>query len=150
VIQIPAAVATTVAVWLAWGQLLASKRQAVTQFEDAIAREYREIARCLPTAALLGEPLAADDHSKALGDFLRYIDLTNGQVFPRTSGRISTSTWDDWQQGIRILLTKPAFAKAWNETKLRAPDSFPELRRLEREGFTSDPKRWTNQHLRST
>lgn len=46
--------ATAAAVVFAAWQIWLSKRQAATAFEDAMAREYRELAARLPTKALLG------------------------------------------------------------------------------------------------
>ena len=134
-IQTVASVATAAGVGLAASQLFLSKRQVETQFEDHLASQYREIARQLPIEALLGEELANDRHEQALPYFYHYIDLTNEQVFLRMKGRIRKDTWADWCQGIRVNLARPAFSRAWEQIKSRSPDTFEELRALERSKF---------------
>src|SRR5205807_1580893 len=74
--------------------------------------------------------------------FVHYVDLTNEQVFLRCIGRVSDETWENWCDGIRDMLARPAFGVAWSEIKRRAPHSFEELRHLEDSGFTADPKQW--------
>jgi len=140
-------VATTVtagAVLLAWWQIREAKKQALTTFEDSLAREYREIAQRLPIAALLGEDLDKAQQDKALEKFFHYIDLSNEQAFLRLSGRVSAETWNNWRDGIKSNLSKPAFKKGWEEIKRRAPESFSELRRLEASQFRDDPRNWRN------
>ena len=142
VIQLLATVATPIAVFLAWWQLKLTKQQSVVAFEDSLAREYREISDRLPIRALLGEELSDTEHSGALQSFHRYVDLSNEQVFLRINRRITPTTWQDWAAGIKSNLRRPAFKRAWEEIKRRAPDSFTELRRLEKNDFGADPARW--------
>ena len=137
-----ASAATAVGVILAWQQIKLAQEQAATQFEDNIAREYREIALRLPVKALLGEPLDDDEHINQLEDFYHYIDLTNEEIFLRQQNRIRSETWTNWRDGIKSHLAKPAFKRAWDEIKMRAPGSFDELRRLENSDFNDDPRRW--------
>ena len=137
-----ASVATAVAVFFAWWQIRLAKRQAITQFEDGLGREYREIAQRIPVKALLGEEIEEKLYEKALDDFYHYIDLTNEQVFLRQNNRITLKTWENWCEGIKSNLSRPAFKKAWTEIKSRATDSFNELRRLEASGFKDDPFKW--------
>jgi len=137
-----ASVATAVGVFLAWWQIRLAKQQATTQFEDNMAREYREIALRLPVKALLGEELDEKEYANALDDFYHYIDLTNEEIFLRQHGRISAKTWNNWRDGIKSNLSRPAFRKAWEEIKSRASDSFEELRLLEASGFAADPRKW--------
>ena len=70
------------------------------------------------------------------------MDLTNEQVFIRTQGRVTDSTWKNWTDGIRTTLSKPAFALAWTEIKERSKSSFEELKKLETDGFVTDPRKW--------
>lgn len=77
-----------------------------------------------------------------LDDFYHYIDLTNEQVFLRIQGRVTAATWRNWREGIEGHLSRPAFQRAWEEIKLRAPESFTELRRLCASDFREDPKSW--------
>lgn len=137
-----ASIATTLGVFLAWWQLRLSQRQAMTDFEDSLAEQYRDIVHELPVSALLGEEIGETEYKAALDDFYRYIDLSNTQVFLRATRRISDSTWTIWAEGIEQHLRRPAFARAWAEIKERAQDSFHELRRLEGSGFRSDPRAW--------
>jgi hypothetical protein len=137
-----ASVATAFGVLFAWWQIRLAKQQAITQFEDGLAREYRNIAQKIPVKALLGGEIEEKDYEKALDDFYHYIDLTNEQVFLRQNNRITLKTWENWCDGIKSNLSRPAFKRAWTEIKLRATDSFNELRRLEASGFKDDPCKW--------
>ena len=130
IVSAAASVATALGIFLAAGQLYFSSRQAMTQFEDQLSGQYREIARRLPLEALLGETLSEEAHASALSDFYDYFDLSNEQAFLRRQGRVSTVTWSNWLEGIQENLRRPAFARAWNEVRRRAPDSFDELRKI--------------------
>jgi hypothetical protein len=141
-LQSLASAGTAIGVAFAGWQLFLTHRQATTSFEDSVAREYRSIAQRLPVSALLGESLPEKEFAGAMDEFYHYIDLSNEQTFLRTKGRISWSTWSNWCDGIRTNFSKPAFSAAWEHIKLKAPESFQELRRLEAERFTSDPKDW--------
>jgi hypothetical protein len=134
--------ATAVGVLLAWDQIRVAKQQAKTQFEDGLAREYREIAQRIPVKALLGEDLDDAEYDKALADLFRYIDLCNEETFLRQNGRISDETWETWCDGIKSHLSRVVFKKAWKDIKSRTTDSFQELRRLEASGFKDDPRSW--------
>src|SRR5438128_2405674 len=90
---------------------------------------------------MLGAELTDDEFQQALDEFIHYIDLTNEQVSLRRRKRISTATWWYWRDGIQSNLQRPAFARAWEEIKEHS-GNFAELRRLEGEGFQSDPKKW--------
>ena len=83
------ALATCVAaagVWYAHRQLYTSRQIAQLQFEDALAKEYRELANRLPTRVLLGDSLDVDEYPKAFDELFRYIDLSNEQVCLRQRG----------------------------------------------------------------
>ena len=56
--------ATTVGIFLAVWQLWRTKQQAITSFEDQLAREYRQLARKIPVAALLGQELPEETFEK--------------------------------------------------------------------------------------
>ncbi len=134
--------ATAGGVSLVWWQIRLTQRQALTAFEDSMAREYREITQRLPTKALLGQELSEQEQEASLDDFFHYIDLSNEQVFLRMMKRVSAPTWSNWCEGIESNLTRQAFAKAWALIKTQAPDSFQELRRLESSKFQEDPAGW--------
>jgi hypothetical protein len=142
VVQTVAFLATAGGVTCAWRQLRATREQARTDFEDALTREYRSIARDIPTKAFLGEDLPDWQQEATLDEFFHYFDLSNEQVFLRTKGRISEATWIEWRDGMRQNLALPAFKRAWNKVKTSMRDSFQELRRLEESGFEEDPRSW--------
>jgi hypothetical protein len=100
-----AAVVSACGVFLAFWQLKLMKRVADMQFEDNLAREYRELAGRMPTKAMLGDKLEPDEYQKALEQLIHYIDLSNEQVFLRQCGRISTPTWVSWRDGIQSNLS---------------------------------------------
>ncbi len=133
-----AAVGSACGVILMFWQVRLVKRLAVTQFEDNLAREYRDLAGRLPAKALLGEELTEEEHQNALDEFIHYIDLCNEQVFLRRCRRISPATWVYWRDGIRSNLKQPAFRRAWQDIKKRSAN-FRELRQLEVEECWSEP-----------
>lgn len=138
------AIASTVAaigVVFAFSQLRISRNIAQLQFEDGLAKEYRELASRIPTKALLGAELSADEYERAFDELFRYIDLSNEQVSLRQRGRISAVIWQYWCAGIRANLALPSFWRAWSEIQEKC-GSFNELRRLEIEDFNSDPYTW--------
>lgn len=130
-------VATSVGLFIAYRQFRLATRQALATFEDALAREYRQVAHRLPVRALLGEPLPDDELERALVDFYWYFDLTNEQLHLCRHRRISDETWRNWREGIRAHMRKPAFAAAWRAVSDRAPHAFRELRALH--GATQPP-----------
>jgi hypothetical protein len=139
---IVASIATAVGVLLAWWQIRDGSVQAVTTFEDSLDREYREICQRLPVTVLLGGVLTTEEFNANLGHFYSYIDLSNQQISLRQQNRIREATWDNWRDGIRGNLERPAFRQAWDEIKGKAPSSFAELRDLEKAGFRGDPLAW--------
>jgi hypothetical protein len=132
-----AAVGVLCAAW----QLRQSGAQSRTDFEDDLSREYRELSRQIPTAALLGEEVGDQEFATAFPALFQYVDLSNEQVTLRMNGRVRKATWCEWRDGIASNIARPAFARAWGEIKVRC-DSFGELRRLERCEFTDDPRAW--------
>lgn len=129
-----AQLATAIAVFVAGYQILQTKRQAKTEFEDNLSKEYREIALTLPLEALLGEKLEGDEIKKYLANFYRYFDFTNYQIFLNDKKRINARTWAEWENGIKSNLNKPAFRDAWEQISERMNKSivvdFDEIRRF--------------------
>jgi opacity protein-like surface antigen len=121
--------ATAAAVIVAARQLTLAKDQAMTDFEDNLNQQYREITKNIPVEALLGGSLSADQQKHSLGAFYHYFDLSNEQAFLRKQERIRPLTWDDWQEGIAQNLRKPAFSAAWQEITRRST-SFDDLKGL--------------------
>jgi hypothetical protein len=143
-LQTVAFLITALGVVLAWRQLAATREQARVDFEDTLAREYRNIAQALPVRAFfVNEPLSESEYAAALDDFFHYFDLSNEQVSLRMNDRVGTKAWADWCDGMRTNLSRPSFQRAWEEIKLKVPESFQELRRLEEGGFREDPRTWS-------
>lgn len=144
VAEVVTAIATIVAsvgVLFAYRQLCISKKIAQAQFEDGLAKEYRDLTSGIPTKALLGEDLSELEYQDSFDELFRYVDLTNEQVSLRERGRISKAVWWYWLPGIQSNLRLPAFHRAWTDIKGRCK-SFEELRRLENEDFKTDPINW--------
>jgi hypothetical protein len=137
-----ASIATALGVFLAWWQIRLSGKQAVTAFEDTLSSQYRDLIQKLPVEALLGEDLDERFYREKLSEFYHYIDLTNEQIFLRQQGRVSSETWENWREGIKSMISRPAFSRAWEEISQKAPDSFNELRRLMKTDFAEDPNDW--------
>ncbi len=136
------AVATAIAVVVAAWQLFQTRRQERATFEDALAREFRDVAERIPVKALLGQELLPEELATALPAFYRYVDLCNEQAFLRLNGRVSRATWTNWSSGMRALFRRPAFRGAWEAIKLETGGSFEELRLLDAFDFFSDPRAW--------
>lgn len=137
---------STVGIGLAYSQLRMSQKIAQLQFEDGMAKEYRDLVNRLPTKALLGATLSEDEYQNAFDDLFHYIDLSNEQVFLRQQGRVGQKMWDNWSDGIKHNLSLHAFKRAWRQIKDES-DSFQEIRRLELSNFKDDPKKWNQMCL---
>jgi hypothetical protein len=138
------AIATSVAalgVAFALWQIWLTRSIAQLQFEDALAREYRELCTTIPATVFLRGEFTEEEYRDSFDEFYRYIDLSNEQVSLRQRGRISKEVWSSWCIGIEQNLALPAFARAWREVKEKT-QSFKELRALEKDGFKSDPRCW--------
>lgn len=133
-------ITTAGGVFFAARQLLLSRKQARTQFEDGLVQQYRDLLNRIPVSALLGEPLNQESLRAHLGDFYHYFDLCNEQAFLRQQHRISGPTWEMWGDGIRTNMSRPAFASAWHEVKAKSKCDFAELRWLESTDYRGDPK----------
>lgn len=132
---------TAASVALALWQLLVSKRIAQLHFEDALSKEYRDLASRIPTTVFFGKATAEEEHKALRDEFFRYLDLCNEQICLRQRRRISETVWKSWRQGIQSNLALPGFSRAWIEVKERTA-LFEELRKLESAGFTQDPATW--------
>ena len=75
-------------------------QQSRTQFEDSLAKEYRDLIQKIPVKALLGQNLTEKEYKEAKPYRFHYINLTNDQIFLRSKGRVSPEVWNDWQRGI--------------------------------------------------
>lgn len=128
-------------IWLAFVQLRMSRKIAQLQFEDGMAKEYRDLASKIPTKALIGYGLSEDEYDKSFDELYRYLDLSNEQINLRIRKRISSCVWVEWCAGIKSNLQMPAFNRAWSEIQ-ESSNHFQELRRLEADEFKSDPASW--------
>jgi hypothetical protein len=144
-----ASVATAIGVLIAGQQIRLAKKLAITQFEDELTRQFREIIQKIPVDALLGYELDEQSYREARDDFFRYIDLSNEQIFLRKNGRVSDATWKLWNDGIQAFLKRPAFDRAWQEFTRESNDIFKELRILHKSNFQFDPKSQEGQRLLS-
>jgi hypothetical protein len=119
-----ASVATAVGVAVAAYQLFVARQQARTTFEDSLNAQYRVVIERLPLEALFGEQINRAEVFGHLPHFYRYFDLCNEQAFLQKNGRISKKTWQNWEDGIRANMSRPAFALAWSEVAGRASGDF--------------------------
>ena len=142
ILTVLANVGTAVGVGVGVWQLRSTKRQNRVQFEDGLAKEYRELAQQLPVAALVGEALNAEELARYLPLFYRYFGLTNEQIFLRHCNRVSKETWKDWLEGIESNMNLTAFQQAWKEFQSKPAQRFSDLQHLARERFESDPRAW--------
>lgn len=110
-----------------------SREQATTAFEDALAREYRDIAGTLPPAAFYVDQRVKLDEVEMQAMF-RYFDLSNEQLRLIEEGRIRDETAVVWKAGIVGLLRFETFGAAWRQLQPELPaDFFTSLDRLLRE-----------------
>lgn len=133
---------TATGVWYARNQLKTSRDIAQLQFEDDLAKEYRDLAAELPKNVLMGKQISNEEYEKSFDGLYRYIDLTNEQISLRSRDRITNETWESWLEGIQANMKLPAFAQAWAEIK-KGSSGFKELRRIELDMYESDPKNWS-------
>jgi hypothetical protein len=108
-----AAVATALGVIMAVVQIRTAMQQSMTQFEDGLSREYRELARSIPIDSYLGKELSPEVLEAALPVFFQYFHLSNTQAHLRWRGRVSKQTWSLWALGIKSTMSLPAFRQAW-------------------------------------
>jgi hypothetical protein len=108
------------AVLIIW-QIRQRSDQFTKEFEDGLTKEYREIVDDAPTLAFLGERIdntefeGFDENDGEFHDAVyRYLDLTNQQIHLRRDGRVSRSTWEDWDEGIREHLKQPEVARTFH------------------------------------
>lgn len=136
-------IATSTSMIIAYRQLRLASRNSQLSFEDALAREFRQVANRIPFTALLGGEISESELNEALPVFYMYFDLSDEQVFQRSHGRVSDLTWTNWAEGIRETMNKPAFAQALRKIIERRPEAFSDLRRFLGGPTDNDPERWS-------
>jgi hypothetical protein len=118
-----AAVIAAGSVVIAMLALRANREQARTAFEDALAREYRDIAGVLPRSAFYMDRVAELNDAEMQAMF-RYFDLSNEQLRLIDEGRIRAQTAEVWTAGIEGLLRFDTFAAAWSQLRPELPEDF--------------------------
>jgi hypothetical protein len=136
---------SAIAVIFAMLQLLVTRRIAQMQFEDGLAKEYRELATRIPTKALIGAGLSPRQYEDTFDELFRYLDLSNEQISLRSRGRIRDQTWAQWSEGIHFNMKLPVFSRAWADVQQCAPTQFSELARFLSEDIGTDPKNWSTE-----
>ncbi len=137
-----ASVATAILVAVGVWEIRTGSKIAQAQFEDSLDQQYRKLSRDIPVDALIGKDVPEAHWLETRELIYNYLDLCNEQIFLRQKKRIRKDTWQDWCDGIRSHLEKPAFQKVWGEVKTESATCFSFLERLEEEGFASDPATW--------
>jgi hypothetical protein len=123
-------VLSLVGLLLVWWQLKETKKIAKQQFEDNLAKEYRELINRIPTKVMLGKKLTNNDFYKYFDEFYRYFDLCNEQIMLKQSGRIDASVWANWFEGIQANMQLPEFKKAWKIIEDSNINQFKGLKEL--------------------
>ena len=125
----------------AW-QLRSSQRLALTAFEDSVDQQYRALAATIPMDVWLARTPPADVPARTREAIFRYFDLCNEQVFLRRTGRVSSTRWVVWEDGIRHHMRVPAIDAVWTEVVDGSSGYFGELERLLDSVGRGDPKSW--------
>lgn len=112
-------VATAVGIIGVGWQLWLNRRQMVVAFERTFVDRYERIIRDVPLSVLLGEDFDPTAREDALRAFFDYFELCEEELYCRRVGKISTSTWCDWWEGIALNLRRQAFRTAWEYLKDR-------------------------------
>jgi hypothetical protein len=95
-----AAIGTFLGVVFAAWQLLLTRQQAKTEFEDRVTELYRTLAASLPVEVFFDEPVDQAIVESHRSVFYRYFDLCNEQAFLHEQHRISDATWKQWRDGM--------------------------------------------------
>jgi hypothetical protein len=126
-----AAIGTFLGVVFAGWQLLLSRQQARSEFEDRLTGRYLAVAADLPVEMFFGEQVDPEIVRLHRAAFYRYFDLCNEQAFLHEQGRISDATWVQWRDGMKGNFARPAFHAAWfDEIAPHVGDDFEELKRV--------------------
>jgi hypothetical protein len=77
-----------------------------------------------------------------LEEYVRYLDLSNHQVFLRMERRVSKKTWHLWADGIKDNLERDGFRTAWTYVRQHRTRSYNELKSFY-EHWEQDPGWWS-------
>jgi hypothetical protein len=119
VVGTAANVATAVGIVGVGWQLWLNRRQMVVDFERTFVDRYERIIRNVSLPLLLGEDFDPREDDEALRAFFDYFELYEEELYYRRVGRVSTSTWHDWWEGIALNLRRQAFRTAWDYLRER-------------------------------
>lgn len=111
-------------------QLHETRKIAQQQFEDSLAKEFRDLINKIPTKVMLGKSLTDEEFEKHFDELFHYFDLTNEQIILKNRNRISNDVWNDWKEGIEVIMNLPVFQKAWRKIENSKVNQFNELRKL--------------------
>ena len=122
-----ASLATAVGVGIAAWQIWESRKLAQTTFEDSLDKQYRSLVMQIPVDVLIGKPIPDEKKREVREIIYNYLDLCNEQAYLRKKKRVTKTRWNDWNEGIRDNISKPAFKEVWEEIKRDAPSTFSSL-----------------------
>lgn len=120
-----ASFATAVSVGIAAWQIRESRKLAQTTFEDSLDKQYRSLVMQIPVDVLIGKPIPDEKKREVREIIYNYLDLCNEQAYLRKKKRVTKTRWNEWNEGIRDNISKPAFKEVWEEIKRDAPSTFP-------------------------
>jgi len=98
-------------------------KQARTTFEEALAREYRDITGRLPLPLFYEHGLVTLTDPQRQTMF-QYFDLSNEQLRLIQEKRIRGKTAEDWSSGITELMTRETVRAYWDELRQDLPADF--------------------------
>jgi hypothetical protein len=112
-------------------QLVYSRHQARTTFEDGVTSLYRKLASELPVEVFFNSTVAPEIVKAHRAVFYRYFDLCNEQAFLFEQERVSSETWEQWRDGMKGNMGRSAFKQAWyQEIQPYVGDDFQEFKRV--------------------
>ncbi len=140
--RVIASIGTTIGVAIAAWQFWRNVEQSRTAFEDSLAKEYRELMRCIPYRALIGREISTEQIERSKEAIYNYLDFCNQQIFLRINKRVRKGTWLEWQSGMKINFSLPLFKEVAAEVFVALPTIYEELRHIQVDEFSTDPAGW--------
>jgi hypothetical protein len=112
------------AVW----SLRAVKKQLTAHLYAEYTKRYQHIILEFPeninTADLPVED--SDEYRDVMRQMRAYFDLCYEERALHKRGYIDKTTWNDWRQGMKAAVGKPAFQQAWQ--RISKDQQYPEFR----------------------
>jgi len=140
IISLTSSIATTIGVFFVAWQLWLTKKQAQAQFEEGFDQQYRALSLPIPLDIFLGAKASEDNKKEVRELIFNYLDLSNEQVFLRSRGKITKSTWKIWSSGIQANLETLEFKSVYNEVS--SDSRFTYLSKLVKSNFDADPRKF--------